>query len=197
VYLGQDGRAVLVVSLDIAEGLVQTIRAVTIRRSFVTWVRGPVAAGWLIAELEVEVPSPAPAGPSGTGGDEGMSHGRVSPCLETRTPRTEEVAMKIFVAGTTGALGRRPVPLLVERGHEVVGTTRTPGKADALRAAGARPVVLDALDRDVVRKAVVQTEPEVVVGELTSRTPNRNATPKKTSASPAMSLKPNLMTPFP
>ncbi|HEV8572929.1 MAG TPA: NAD-dependent epimerase/dehydratase family protein [Actinomycetota bacterium] len=49
--------------------------------------------------------------------------------------------MKVFVAGATGALGRRLVPVLIERGHEVVGTTRTPGKADALRAADARPVV--------------------------------------------------------
>jgi uncharacterized protein YbjT (DUF2867 family) len=55
--------------------------------------------------------------------------------------------MKIFVAGATGALGRRLVPLLVANGHTVVGTTRTPGKAEALRAAGATPVVLDALDR--------------------------------------------------
>jgi uncharacterized protein YbjT (DUF2867 family) len=55
--------------------------------------------------------------------------------------------MKVFVAGATGALGRRLVPLLVERGHEVVGTTRTPGKADALRAAGARLVRLESLSQ--------------------------------------------------
>jgi uncharacterized protein YbjT (DUF2867 family) len=41
-------------------------------------------------------------------------------------------------------VGRRLVPLLVQRGHEVVGTTHTAGKEDALRAAGARPVVMDA-----------------------------------------------------
>lgn len=76
--------------------------------------------------------------------------------------------MKIFVAGATGALGRRLVPLLVAHGHEVVGTTRTPGKADALRAAGARPMVLDALDPDAVRTALIQAEPEVVVHQLTA-----------------------------
>jgi hypothetical protein len=48
-----------------------------------------------------------------------MSHVRVSPYLETRA-RTEEAAMKVFVAGASGALGRRLVPLLVERGHVVV-----------------------------------------------------------------------------
>jgi 2-alkyl-3-oxoalkanoate reductase len=78
--------------------------------------------------------------------------------------------MKIFVAGATGALGRRLVPLLVAGGHTVVGTTRTPGKAEALRAAGATPVVLDALDRDAVIDALTQAEPEVVVHELTALT---------------------------
>ena len=45
--------------------------------------------------------------------------------------------MRIFIAGATGAIGRRLVPLLVSNGHTVIGTTRTAGKADALRAAGA------------------------------------------------------------
>lgn len=76
--------------------------------------------------------------------------------------------MRIFVAGATGALGRRLVPLLVEHGHEVVGTTRTARKADALQAAGASPVVLDALDREAVREALIRAEPEMVVHELTA-----------------------------
>jgi 2-alkyl-3-oxoalkanoate reductase len=76
--------------------------------------------------------------------------------------------MRIFVAGATGAIGRRLVPLLVANGHAVVGTARLAGKADALRAAGARPVVLDALDRDAVREALIQVEPEVVVHQLTA-----------------------------
>jgi 2-alkyl-3-oxoalkanoate reductase len=76
--------------------------------------------------------------------------------------------MRIFVAGATGAVGRRLVPLLVANGHTVVGTTRTPAKAQALVAAGATPVVLDALDRDAVVDAVTGVEPEVVVDELTA-----------------------------
>jgi nucleoside-diphosphate-sugar epimerase len=76
--------------------------------------------------------------------------------------------MRIFVAGATGALGRRLVPLLVSKGHTVVGTTRTPGKAEALRAAGATPVILEALDRDAVIDAVGRAEPEVVVHQLTA-----------------------------
>ena len=58
--------------------------------------------------------------------------------------------MRIFVAGATGALGRRLVPLLVAGGHQVTAMTRSPAKADGLRAAGAEPVVADALDRDAV-----------------------------------------------
>ena len=36
--------------------------------------------------------------------------------------------MKVFIAGATGALGRRLVPLLVAEGHDVTGMTRTPEK---------------------------------------------------------------------
>ena len=54
--------------------------------------------------------------------------------------------MRIFLAGATGAIGQRLVPLLVDAGHEVVGTTRTPAKVDGLRLAGATPVVLDGRD---------------------------------------------------
>jgi nucleoside-diphosphate-sugar epimerase len=76
--------------------------------------------------------------------------------------------MRIFVAGATGALGRRLVPLLVERGHQVTAMTRTPAKAAGLRAAGAEPVVADALDRQAVLEAVTAARPEVVVHELTA-----------------------------
>jgi nucleoside-diphosphate-sugar epimerase len=75
--------------------------------------------------------------------------------------------MRIFVAGATGALGRRLVPLLVAGGHQVTAMTRTAGKAAGLRAAGAAPVVADALDREAVARAVAAARPEVVVHELT------------------------------
>ena len=76
--------------------------------------------------------------------------------------------MRIFVAGATGAIGRRLVPLLVANGHTVIGSTRTAGKADTLRATGATPVVLDALDRDAVREALTRADPEVVVHQMTA-----------------------------
>ena len=77
-------------------------------------------------------------------------------------------AMKIFVAGATGAVGRRPVPLLTAERHEVPGLTRSPAKADLLRRIGATPVVADALDPSAVMNAVRQQKPEIIVHELTS-----------------------------
>jgi nucleoside-diphosphate-sugar epimerase len=76
--------------------------------------------------------------------------------------------MRIFLAGATGALGKQLLPLLVADGHEVVALTRTPGKADALRAAGALPVVADGLDRDAVVGAITGAEPEVVIHQQTA-----------------------------
>jgi nucleoside-diphosphate-sugar epimerase len=75
---------------------------------------------------------------------------------------------RVFLAGATGAVGQSLVPRLVEAGHSVVGLTRSPEKADALRAAGAEPAVADALDREAVLEAVRGAEPEVVVHQLTS-----------------------------
>ena len=76
--------------------------------------------------------------------------------------------MRVFVAGATGALGRHLVPGLVAAGHQVTGTTRTPGKVARLRAAGAEPVVVDGLDREAVTAAVRAVEPEVIVHQMTA-----------------------------
>ena len=76
--------------------------------------------------------------------------------------------MRIFLAGATGAVGTRLVPVLVNAGHSVVGTTRSAGKADALRQTGAEPVVMDGLDREAVLAAVTAAEADVVVHQLTA-----------------------------
>lgn len=78
--------------------------------------------------------------------------------------------MKIFLAGATGALGRRLVPLLVANGYQVVAMTRSAEKTEALRSAGVEPVVADGLDREAVLRAVVLAEPEVVIHQMTSLT---------------------------
>ena len=74
--------------------------------------------------------------------------------------------MKILVAGATGVIGRRLVPLLVHSGHDVAGLTRLRERAPGLEALGARAVVGDALDRDGLIALVRAERPEVVIDEL-------------------------------
>ena len=76
--------------------------------------------------------------------------------------------MKVFVAGASGAVGRRLVPQLVAAGHEVVATTRSNAKTDVLRQLGAQPVVVDGLDAAAVGSAVAHAEPEVIVHQMTA-----------------------------
>ena len=76
--------------------------------------------------------------------------------------------MKVFIAGASGAIGKQLVPMLVERGHEVTGMTRTSAKQDLIRGLGARPVVADVLDPEGVARAVAEAEPEVVIHQLTA-----------------------------
>ena len=83
--------------------------------------------------------------------------------------------MRVFVAGASGAIGRPLVAGLVEAGQSVTAMTRTPGKEAALRAAGAEPVVADALVAAAVADAVARAEPEVVVHELTAIPARLNA----------------------
>jgi nucleoside-diphosphate-sugar epimerase len=78
--------------------------------------------------------------------------------------------MRVFVAGSTGAIGRRLVPLLLESGHEVVALVRTPSKTREVEAVGAKAVVADALDRNALTAAIRSAEPEVIVHQLTALT---------------------------
>jgi 2-alkyl-3-oxoalkanoate reductase len=75
--------------------------------------------------------------------------------------------VRVFVAGASGTIGRRLVPMLVEAGHEVVGSTHCTDKASELTALGAEPMVMDALDEESVLAAVRHAEPEVIVHQLT------------------------------
>ncbi|HYT29141.1 MAG TPA: NAD(P)-dependent oxidoreductase [Actinomycetota bacterium] len=78
--------------------------------------------------------------------------------------------MRVFVAGATGAIGTRLVPKLVERGHEVIGTSRSMDRAQRLHALGAEPVALDLLDRRAVRDAVLDAKPEAIIHQATALT---------------------------
>jgi nucleoside-diphosphate-sugar epimerase len=76
--------------------------------------------------------------------------------------------MRVFVAGGTGVLGRRLVPQLVERGHEVTATTTREGKLDLLTGLGAKGVVMDGLDAESVGEVVATVAPDVIVNEMTA-----------------------------
>ncbi|MBV8851038.1 MAG: NAD(P)H-binding protein [Methylobacteriaceae bacterium] len=75
--------------------------------------------------------------------------------------------MRVFLAGATGVIGQRLVPLLVRRGHEVTGTTRSPAKAAGLAARGAVPVVVDVLDASALAQALAAARPDAVIHQLT------------------------------
>jgi nucleoside-diphosphate-sugar epimerase len=76
--------------------------------------------------------------------------------------------VRVFVAGATGAVGRRLVPKLVIAGHEVTGMTRSESKTEDVRRAGARGVVADVFDVHALGAAMEEARPEVIVHELTA-----------------------------
>jgi nucleoside-diphosphate-sugar epimerase len=76
--------------------------------------------------------------------------------------------MKVFVAGASGVLGTRLVPQLIDAGHEVIGSSTSRAGADRVRALGAEAVVLDILDREAVRRAVLEAAPDAVVHQATA-----------------------------
>lgn len=78
--------------------------------------------------------------------------------------------MRVFVAGGTGIVGRRLVPQLVARGHQVTATTTGRGKLGVLKELGAEGVVMDGLDARSVADAVARARPEVIVHEMTAIT---------------------------
>ena len=79
--------------------------------------------------------------------------------------------MKIFLAGAAGAVGKRLVPLLLDAGHHVVGTTRSTTKTDALRTVGVEPVVVDVFDAAALARAVSGARADIVLHQLTDLPP--------------------------
>jgi uncharacterized protein YbjT (DUF2867 family) len=91
---------------------------------------------------------------------------RVAPA--TRRPATPaEHRRRVLVAGATGLIGVRLLPLLVGAGHEVAGLTRTPAKAELLASLGAEPVVADVFDRETLVRLVRAFSPDLVLHQLT------------------------------
>ena len=76
--------------------------------------------------------------------------------------------MRVFVAGSTGAVGKLLVPHLVENGYEVVALVRSAEKARALEAMGAKGALADALNREELTAAIKKAQPEVMIHQLTA-----------------------------
>jgi nucleoside-diphosphate-sugar epimerase len=81
------------------------------------------------------------------------------------------MVMRVFVAGGTGEIGRRLVPQLVARGHQVTATTTSPAKLDRLAQLGADGVVMDGLDAASVGEAVAGARPDAIVHQMTAIAP--------------------------
>ena len=94
--------------------------------------------------------------------------------------------MRIFLAGGSGVIGVRLIPLLVGAGYVVAGMTRSPGKADALRSLGAEPVVCDVFDLASLREAMLAFHPDIVLDELTDLPDDRARIPELGAANNRM-----------
>ena len=75
--------------------------------------------------------------------------------------------MKVFLAGASGAIGRRLVPQLIEAGHQVTAITRSKEKLSELYDLGAEPVLCDVFDAGRLGSVVAQAEPDAVINQLT------------------------------
>jgi len=75
--------------------------------------------------------------------------------------------MRVFIAGASGAIGRRLMPLLREAGHDIIGMTRSADVARELESTGVSAVVVDVYDAEALTQAVVAARPEVVMHQLT------------------------------
>jgi nucleoside-diphosphate-sugar epimerase len=81
---------------------------------------------------------------------------------------------RVFLAGAAGVIGRRLTPLLTAAGHSVWGTTRSPERVEAVRALGARPVLVDVFNAEALASAVLAARPEIVMHQLTDLTALRD-----------------------
>jgi nucleoside-diphosphate-sugar epimerase len=76
--------------------------------------------------------------------------------------------MRVYVAGGSGAIGRRLIPQLITAGHDVVATTSSRRGIEDLEMLGAHPLVVDGLDEEAVIKAVCLAEPDALINEMTA-----------------------------
>ena len=75
--------------------------------------------------------------------------------------------VRIFIAGASGVIGTRLVPLLIKEKDTVAGMTRSPDKASLLRTLGAEAVVCDVFDAAALTRVMVDFRPDLVFHQLT------------------------------
>ena len=75
--------------------------------------------------------------------------------------------MRIFLAGASGAIGRRLVPLLIAAGHDITGMTRSAEAARGLEATGVHPAIVNVYDAAALQRAAIAARPEAVIHQLT------------------------------
>lgn len=75
--------------------------------------------------------------------------------------------MRVFLAGASGVIGQRLIPLLIRAGHVVGGMTRSSRKTALLAQLGAEPILCDVFDREALIRSVRAFAPDVVLNELT------------------------------
>ncbi|WP_062212752.1 SDR family oxidoreductase [Demequina oxidasica] len=90
--------------------------------------------------------------------------------------------MRVFVAGATGVIGARMLPLLVAAGHDVVGMTRSASKTAQIEAAGASAVTCDVFDAAALNGILAAVTPDVVVHQVTDLPDSHAVLPLKVPA---------------
>jgi len=91
----------------------------------------------------------------------------ISSRRETSPIETAIPGRRIYLAGASGVIGSRLVPLLVDAGYTVGAMTRSSAKAARLASLGAEPIVCDVFDRGALTTAVRSFSPDLVLHELT------------------------------
>jgi nucleoside-diphosphate-sugar epimerase len=94
--------------------------------------------------------------------------------------------VRIFLAGATGVIGSRLLPLLVAAGHDVTGTTRSGERVGMIEKAGGTPVVMDVYDVDALTAAVVESQPDLVMHQLTDLPDDAADIPARAAANSRM-----------
>ncbi|MFM0337145.1 NAD-dependent epimerase/dehydratase family protein [Paraburkholderia fungorum] len=74
---------------------------------------------------------------------------------------------KVFLAGATGAIGTALIPLLIDAGLSVYGSTRSAQRAKMLEDAGVIPVVVDVFDAQTLANELARIRPQSVIHQLT------------------------------